>query len=316
MFSRTELEILSELRKIGKPCTATTLADFVAKSRSRTSSILKVLSEKELLKSHRKGNKVYYEIDELKYLELVKIGKLKFKGRPWINPIPRKLLFGFDKNIRTLHRSNKSLKALDKISTLDFEEKTKAVQNYLEANTHLFVQDIWAIKDSFYSNYDFDLLPLRHEPMIFEAMGEIICDKFKNKLEQINGVIALYKKTNGNNSATYNAFSKNSIPFAVSVSLIKEIPLLVFENKKIFGEIKSGGNYIIIDDAPLTTKEIEDVIKIVESKNGNVKFVLLLIERFDLLTDDLSRSGININALFNSKELAKNVFLHEQQVLR
>jgi orotate phosphoribosyltransferase len=57
-------------------------------------------------------------------------------------------------------------------------------------------------------------------------------------------------------------------------------------------------------------------VKAVRSKNGRVKYVFLIINRFDMLTKALSKDDIKIIPLFDSKELVKNVFLREQQVIK
>jgi len=319
-LSTPELEVLKGLESLRNPSTAEEISSFIGKSRPRTAFLLKLLERKGLTKAGRKGIKVFYNIVKENYVEIRQdkntILKLESLGFiPKVTDIRvRKILFDFKNDMESLYKLKKTNNALKSmVRSFSSEEKESFIKNYLTSLTTV-VKGFWEITDGFFTNFDFDLIPMRFDSEFLDAISDVIIEKYSEKLDSLNGLICFV----GSGSLEPRSFAsevyvKNSLPIALAVSLKKNIPLIIIETnkneKKILGEIRQYGYYGIIDDCPVKGYNMNWINKKIDEIGGVVLLNLMLIKRNDFVQNFLKENKIEFEYLFDGYDLAREVVL-------
>jgi len=319
-LSIPELEILKGLESLRNPSTADEISNVVGKSRPRTASLLKILERKGLTNADRKGIKVFYTINEENYLEIRKnkdiILKLEAMGIvPKVTDVRlRRILFDFKNDMESAFKLKGSTSALKSmVRSFSLEEKENAIRNYL-INLTTVIKGFWEITDSVFTNFDFDLVPMRFDPEFIDTVSDIIIKRYSEKLESLNGLICFVGSNNlGTRTFASKVYLKNSLPIALAVALKKNIPLIIVEisegEKKIFGEILQHGYYGVIDDAPVKGESISWINKKIYEIGGIVLLNLVIIKRNDFVSNFLQKNKIEFEYFFDGYDLAREVVL-------
>lgn len=319
-ISIPELEILKGLESNRNPSTADEISIAIGKSRPRTASLLKILERKGLTKAERRGIKVFYKINEENYLEIRKnkdiILKMEALGIvPKVTDIKlRRILFDFKNDVESVSKLKSSTTALkNMVRSFSLEEKEIAIKNYL-INLTTVIKGFWEITDGVFTNFDFDLAPMRFDPEFIDTVSDIIIKKYSEKLNCLNGLICFI----GSNNLSTRTFAskvhiKNSLPIALAVALKKNIPLIIVEinkgEKKLSKEIIQHGYYGIIDDAPIRGESIAWVNRKINEVGGIAFLNLMIIKRNDFVSNFLQENKIDSEYLFDGYDLAKEVVL-------
>lgn len=311
MLSLSEVEILSALETQEKFCTASEIADIVSRSRSRVSSILKSLADRGVLTRKRTLSRVYYKLDPERYKELQKDQRVaslltmaQFQSEYGYSAI-RQLFFDFKKDMGSLYRMKEAIKA---VNTLKISPKRENIAKYIEAFTYPVIEEIWEVLPGVYTNFHFDIYPLRSDPDFLRALVSLISAEYDNVFRYVDGIICSNYRVDYINSVT-GVFTRDSIPLSTALSIKYNIPLVVFTGDKLIGEIKENGKYIIIEDAPISGREIVRVFKKIKRKTKNVKAFIILTRGKQSL-EELTKNDIEYTAMFSVPDIIKDIFPH------
>jgi DNA-binding transcriptional ArsR family regulator len=319
-ISTPELEVLKCLEGLRVPSTADEISNASGKSRSRVASLLKLLERKRLTDAERRGIKVIYRINKENYVKLRSnkdmLLKLEALGiMPKLTDVKiRKMLFNFKSDMESSYKLRQTSIALgNMIRSYTIEEKENAVKNYLISLTTV-VKGFWKLTDNFYTNFDFDLIPMRFDPEFLDTVSDIIIERYSEKLSCLNGLICFIGSNNlDTRSFASEVYFKNSLPIALAIALKKNIPVITVEidknNKKISGEIIQHGYYGVIDDAPAKGETIAWINKKIDGLGGIVLLNLMIIKRNDYVSNFLKKEKIEFDYIFDGYELAKEVVL-------
>jgi len=319
-LSNPELEVLKCLESLRRPSTADDISDVIGKSRSRVASLLKLLERKRLTDAGRSGIKVFYRLNKENYLKIRgnKDMLLKLEALGMVPKLTdakvRKMLFNFKNDMESSYKLRQTSIALgNMIRAYTFEEKENAVKNYLISLTTV-VKGFWKLTDNFYTNFDFDLIPMRFDPEFLDSISDIIIEKYSDKLNCLNGLVCFIGSNNlDTRSFASEVYFKNSLPIALAIALKKNIPVIIVEinknSKKILGEIKQHGYYGVIDDAPAKGESILWINEKINEIGGIVLLNFMIIKRNDYVSNFLKKEKIEFGYLFDGYELAKEVVL-------
>jgi DNA-binding transcriptional ArsR family regulator len=302
-LSIPELEVLKGLESLRNPSTADEISNVAGKSRSRTASLLNVLERKGLTISERMGIKTLYKINEAKYLEIRRDKDLILRMET-LGILPkvtdtktRRILFDFRNDTESVLKLKRSISALKSmVRSYSIEEKELAIKSYLVSLTTV-VKGFWEITKGVFTNFDFDLVPMRFDPEFIDGVSDVIISRYSEKLDCLNGLVCFVGSNNlGTRSFTSESYVKNSLPITLAVALKKNIPIIVVEikngEKRIFGEITEHGYYGVIDDAPVRGETMAWANKKIDELNGIVFLNLMIINRNDFVSDFLHRNNI------------------------
>jgi orotate phosphoribosyltransferase len=83
--------------------------------------------------------------------------------------------------------------------------------------------------------------------------------------------------------------------------------------KKIEGVIKPGWNVLVIDDLITTGSSLISTVESIRAEGGEVKDVVVLIDRLEGGRDNLSKAGVNLHAVTDILEIS-NILYSEQMI--
>ncbi len=319
-LSTPELEVLKGLESLKGPSTADEISRAIGKSRSRTASLLSVLERKGLARSERRGIKMFYKIDHDNYLEIRRDKDLIFRMEalgivPRITDIrTRRILFGFERDTESTLKLKSSISALrSMVRSYSAEDKEAAIRNYLVSLTTV-VKGFWEITKGVFTNFDFDLAPMRFDPEFTDSVSDMIISRYSEKLDCLNGIVCFVGSNNRDTrSFASERYVKNSLPIALAVALKKNIPVVVVEVKngerRIFGEISEHGYYGVIDDVPVRGEAMSWANKKIDELGGIALLNLMVIKRNDYVSSFLQGNGIEFEYLFDGYDIAGEVVL-------
>lgn len=313
MISQAEAEVLVALKAKNRYSTAQDIADAAGKSRPRTSTILRALANRDILIARKKGTKVLYAVNEKSYLELQNNKKASIvmnsiqpveQNHPLIN-----LFFGFKEDAITVYNKEKMKKAINTIE----DNKEEAILSFMEAITYPSFEAVWEIAPGIHTNYDFDLLALRCEPSILNAIVDCTQKKFGSILNDVDGIVGIRHNRINVRSPACGIYTRNTIPFAVALSLRLGKPLIIADFDMLHGNVEKYGNYLVVDDGPIygddllaTVKKIKEIARV---------RILLILERNDIATKKLERLDVSCHTLFRTKDVIERVFKNTGRLL-
>lgn len=146
------------------------------------------------------------------------------------------------------------------------------------------------------SNYYIDIKKGITNPEILKLIAILISEKFKDdKINRIAGP------------------ALGAVPIATAISLESEIPLLMVRkgkkdygtSKQVEGEINFGDNVVLVEDVTTTGASLFKAIKAIESVNGIVKKVFVVVDREDGATEFFKSKNIELEPLISVSEFKK-----------
>lgn len=309
MLSPTDAEVLVALERIGRT-TAENLAKIAGKSRSRVSSVLNEMARQGIVRKSVEGKKVYYGIDPREYAEV----KRDIETRPLLELAEatpahldkrvRRIFFDFREDAESMYRYNMFCGALD---ALYAGKRKQALQDLIKSVTYAVITDIWPVRDGLYTNFDFDLQPLRAEPLFLETAAEVMLAEGAERLKGCDGIIAIRSKKEEAKSFASGTSTKDSVPLGVALSMRSGLPLVVYEDGF---EKLAKGRYAMVDDVSVTGEIIERVIRDAEAKGGSVTAVLSLLRRGPRAEAAAKARGAAFHYLFDLAQLVQLIFPH------
>ncbi len=304
LITQVEADVLSVLKARNKYSTASDVSDLTGKSRSRTSAIMRSLANRGILIGRKKGTTALYTVDEKAYLALKnnKRTTALLKNIPGLNDSIINLFFGFKEDAITAYNKEKAKKAINQAS----ENKKEAILSFIESLIYPSFEEVWEIAPGIHTNYDFDLNTLKCEPEIINAVVDIAIGKFKSKLTEIDGIIAIRHNKIDVKSPACGIYTRNTIPYAVALSLKIGKPLIIADYENIYGNIEEYGNYVVIDDGPLYGDDLIASIRHLKKK-ANIS-VFFILERNNITTKKLDAAKIPYFVLFRTKDIIDRLF--------
>ena len=297
------------LERVGRT-TAENLAKIAGKSRSRVSSVLNEMARQGIVRKSIEGKKVYYGLDQREYAEV----KRDLESRPVLEMAQatpahldrkvRRIFFDFREDAESMYRYNMFCGALD---SLYAGKRKQALQDLIKSVTYAVIIDIWPVRDGLYTNFDFDLQPLRAEPLFLEAAAEVMLAEGGERLKGCDGIIAIRSKKEEARSFASGTSMKDSVPLGVALSAKSGLPLVVYEDG--FDKL-SKGRYAIVDDVSVTGEIIEKVIKDAEAKGCGVTAVMSLLRRGPRAEAAAKAKGAAFHYLFDLAQLVQMIFPH------
>ncbi|MGZ7048433.1 MAG: orotate phosphoribosyltransferase, partial [Methanobacterium sp.] len=104
-----------------------------------------------------------------------------------------------------------------------------------------------------------------------------------------------------------------AVPLATAISLESKLPMLMVRKAKkgygtsklIEGTLEEGDSVLIVEDVTTTGNSLLNAIKAIEENGGNVKKVLVIVDRDEGAIENLKNEGILLEPLLSINDFYK-----------
>lgn len=101
------------------------------------------------------------------------------------------------------------------------------------------------------------------------------------------------------------------VPLATAVSLETELPLLLVRKTvkdygtkgRFVGELKAGDKLVLLEDVTTSGGSVKDAIKVVREAEGDVKYVITVVDREEGAKESLAELGVELVPLVTASDL-------------
>ena len=308
MSSSTENQVMAVLENRNRHITAGEIAKELDMSRSRISSILKSLYNRDILIAKKKGTKVYYRLNEEAYRDLKYSGKISTEHdfqkdmHHEKNRNLMKLFFSLKNDVISIYRKETHMNSIESLS---YRPSKKAIHSYIESFTYPANIDLWEFSKGHFTNYDIDILSMRCNPIFVNAVTAGFLKENKDIMDRYDGIICIRKNEENIVTPISIIYTKNSIPYGISLALKTEKRVIITDGKDIENLIDKHSHYLLIDDYSVpgdSTKEIVDNIK----KKALVD-MLTIFERDGSSLESFRKSKMNVFSIFHLSDTMRNI---------
>ncbi|MGZ7095391.1 MAG: orotate phosphoribosyltransferase [Methanobacterium sp.] len=133
------------------------------------------------------------------------------------------------------------------------------------------------------------------DPKILKKIAEIVSEIINGKIDKIAGP------------------ALGAVPLATAISLESKLPMLMVRKAKkgygtsklIEGTLEEGDSVLIVEDVTTTGNSLLNAIKAIEENGGNVKKVLVIVDRDEGAIENLKNEGILLEPLLSINDFYK-----------
>ncbi len=308
MSGSTENKVMSVLEDRNIHITAEEIAKELNMSRSRISSILKSLYNRDILIAKKKGTKVYYKLNEEAYRDLKYSGKTSTEydfqrdAHHEKNRNLMKLFFSLKNDVISIYRKETHIHSIE---SLRYRPSKKAVQSYIESFTYPTNIDLWELSPGHHTNYDIDILSMRCNPVFVTAVTAAFLKDNRNIMDRYDGIICIRKKEENISTPISIIYTKNSIPYGISLTLKTDKPVIITDGKNIEDIIEKHSHYLLIDDYSVPGDSTKDIVDKIRQKA--IVDMLVIFEREGSALENLRKSKIKVFSMFHLSDTMKNI---------
>ncbi|MGZ7043465.1 MAG: orotate phosphoribosyltransferase [Methanobacterium sp.] len=145
------------------------------------------------------------------------------------------------------------------------------------------------------SNYYVNMKMAITDPKILKKIAEIVSEIISGKIDKIAGP------------------ALGAVPLATAISLESKLPMLMVRKAKkgygtsklIEGTLEEGDSVLIVEDVTTTGNSLLNAIKAIEENGGNVKKVLVVVDRDEGAIENLKNEGILLEPILSINDFYK-----------
>jgi len=105
-----------------------------------------------------------------------------------------------------------------------------------------------------------------------------------------------------------------AVPIAVALSLETEKPYAIFRKQEkgygvesdLIGEVKKGEKFVVVEDVTTTGNSALSVVRRVREKGGEVKAVVVVVDRDEGARERFAEHGLKLLAILTLEELVEH----------